>query len=301
MSDARLLWLNEVSQKFAGFNREESPFVILGLPMDITSSYRPGSRFAPQAIRSSAQTLEFYSVRNGIDAGEFGFSDVGDVVLHPSDVEENLRRISDVVSYFREKGKITIGVGGEHTVTPGIIEGFRRVTKAPPCVLSIDAHMDLRDEYMGYKYDHACAMRRVHELGAKVVLVGVRAFTKEELDFARRNDIPFVTSLQAESMGTNWLISYVSRALEECKEVYVTYDMDGFDPAYAPGVATPEPEGLRPTTVLDLINGIADERLSGFDVVEVSPPFDYGGITAILAGRLILETSTVIYKNRFLK
>jgi agmatinase len=216
-------------------------------------------------------------------------------------VEENLRRISDVVSYFREKGKITIGIGGEHTVTPGIIDGFRRATKNPPCVLSIDAHMDLRDDYMGYKYDHACAMRRVHELGAKVVLVGVRAFTKEELDFARKNDIPFVTSLQAESMGTNWLISYVSRALEECKEVYVTYDMDGFDPAYAPGVATPEPEGLRPTTVLDLINGIADERFSGFDVVEVSPPFDYGGITAVLAGRLILETSTVIYKSRFLK
>ena len=297
MSDVRLLWLNENSLKFAGFNKESSPFVIVGYPMDITSSFRPGSRFAPNAIRSAAPYIEFYSIRNGIDVADFGFNDVGDVVMHPSDVEENLKRISEVASYFKEKGKILVGIGGEHTVTPGIIRGIKG--KKRLCVVSIDAHMDLRDDYMGYKYDHACAMRRTFEQGVKVVLVGVRAFTKEEMDFAREFGIPFITSLQAETMGANWLVKEVSKELEECEEVYITYDMDGIDPAYAPGVATPEPEGLRPTTVFDLVNGIMDERVVGFDVVEVSPPFDPSGVTSVLASRIILETSAAIYRAKF--
>ncbi|BDC19168.1 agmatinase [Acidianus sp. HS-5] len=289
MSDARLLYMNEVSRKFAGFNKENSTFVILGVPMDITSSYRPGSRFAPSAIREAAQYIEFYSLRSGIDMGEVGFNDVGDVVLHPSDVEENVRRISDVVSYFSEKGKIVVSIGGEHTVTVGTASGAKA-----DCVISFDAHLDLREDYMGYKYDHACVMRRLSEKGVKIMEIGNRAVSKEELDYARQIGIPFITSWDVELLGHKEVARKIINFTNECERIYITYDMDSIDPSYAPGVATPEPEGLKPTTVLDIVKLIADKRIVGFDVVEVSPPFDPSGITSVLASKIIMETAAII-------
>ncbi|BAB65332.1 agmatinase [Sulfurisphaera tokodaii] len=295
MSDSRLLYLNENSRLFAGFNKPTSPFVIIGLPLDITSSFRPGSRFAPSTIREYAQFIEFYSIRTGIDMGEVGFNDVGDVVMHPSDVEENIRRISDVTSYFAEKGKIIIGIGGEHSVTVGTVRGIK-----PDCVLSIDAHLDLRDEYMGYKYDHACVMRRISEQGVKIMEIATRAVSKEELDYANKNGIAYLTPHQIRLLGVRETAKKIVNNFRDCEKIYVTYDMDGIDPAYAPGVATPEPEGLDPTTVLDIISLIIDKRVVGFDVVEVSPPHDPSGITSVLGARIILETSAQIYKARSL-
>ncbi|MUM64596.1 agmatinase [Acidianus infernus] len=289
MSDARLLYLNDVSRKFAGFNKENSPFVILGIPMDITSSYRPGSRFAPSAIRDAAQYIEFYSLRTGIDMGEVGFNDIGDVALHPSNVEENVKRISDVVSYFSEKGKIVVSIGGEHTITVGTASGT-----SADCVISFDAHLDLRDDYLGYKYDHACVMRRLSEKGIKIMEIGNRAVSKEELEYARKAGVPFITSWDVELLGYKEVARKIINFTEECKRIYITYDMDSIDPSYAPGVATPEPEGLKPTTILDIVKLIADKRIVGFDIVEVSPPFDPSGITSVLAAKIIMETSAII-------
>ena len=293
MADSRLLFLNENARAFAGFNRQSSPFVIIGLPMDITSSYRPGSRFAPSTIRDAAQYIEFFSIRSGVDMGEIGFNDVGDVVMHPSNVEENIRRISEVVSYYAEKGKIVIGIGGEHTVTVGTTRGIK-----PDCLVSVDAHLDLRDEYMGYKYDHACVMRRISESGVKIIEIGTRAVSKEEIEYANYKGIVYFTPKQIRLMGVRETAQKILTSLRECKKVYISYDMDGIDPAYAPGVATPEPEGLDPTTVLDIMSLIIDKRVVGFDVVEVSPPYDPSGITSVLAAKFILETAAMIWKSR---
>ncbi|AAY80230.1 agmatinase [Sulfolobus acidocaldarius] len=292
MVDSRLLYLNESSRQFAGFNKTTSPFVIVGIPLDITSSFRPGSRFAPSVIREVAQYIEFYSMRTGIDMGEIGFSDVGDIVMHPSNVEENIKRIKDVVSYFSEKGKIVVSIGGEHSITVGTTEG----TNAD-CVLSIDAHLDLRDEYMGYKYDHACVMRRISERGVKIIELGTRAVSKEELEYANQKGIMYLNPRQVNLLGIRGTAEKVKRGLAECKRIYLTYDMDGIDPAYAPGVATPEPEGLDPTTVLEIVNMVTDKRIVGFDVVEISPPHDPSNITSVLASRFILETASIIFKS----
>jgi agmatinase len=292
MADIRLLYLNENSRAFAGFNRPKSPFVIVGIPMDITSSYRPGSRFAPSAIRDSAQYIEFYSIRTGVDMGDVGFNDVGDISLHPSDVEENLKRIKDVVSYFSDNGKVVISLGGEHTITVGTTEGVKA-----DCVLSIDAHLDLRNDYLGYKYDHACVMRRISERGVKIIEIGTRAISREEIEYANKEGITYFTPKQVRLLGIRDIGQRIVKSFEECKRIYITYDMDGFDPSFAPGVATPEPEGLDPTTVLDLISLIVDKRVVGFDIVEVSPPYDPSGITVVLASRIILETSALIFKS----
>lgn len=295
MADSRLLYLNENSRQFAGFNKPSSPFIIIGIPLDITSSFRPGSRFAPSAIREYTQYIEFYSIRTGIDMGDIGFNDVGDIVMHPSDVEENIKRISDVTSYFAEKGKIIISIGGEHSITVGTTRGIK-----PDCVLSFDAHLDLRDDYMGYKYDHACVMRRISEQGVKIMEIGTRAVSKEELEYANKAGIAYFTPQQVRLLGPREIARKIITNFRECQKIYITYDMDGIDPAYAPGVATPEPEGLDPTTVLDIVSLIVDKRVIGFDVVEVSPPYDLSGITSVLASRLILETSAQIYKARSL-
>jgi agmatinase len=297
VSDSRLLYLNENSRKFAGFNKQSSPFIIIGIPMDITSSYRPGSRFAPNSIRDAAQYIEFYSIRTGIDMGDVGFNDVGDIILHPSSVEENLSRISSVINYFHENKKIIISIGGEHTISAGVIKGLQ---KEGLCIISFDAHLDLRDEYMGYKYDHACVMRRISEYGVKILEIGSRAISREELEYARRNGIAFFTPQQIRLLGVKEVARKIINSTQECKSLYISIDMDGLDPAYAPGVATPEPEGLDPTTLLDIINLIVDKRVVGFDIVEISPPYDISGITSVLGAKIIMETSASIYKAKLL-
>lgn len=302
MDVSKLLYLNESSTKFAGFEKKDSPFVIIGAPLDITSSFRPGSRFAPNAIRVSAQTLEFLSLRTGVDVGDIGFVDVGDIIMHPSDVEENIKRITDVVSYFKDAKKIPIILGGEHTVTVGAVKGFG---DPDICILDFDAHFDLRDEYMGYKYDHACVMKRLWEYGVKIIEVGTRAISKEELEFANKQGIPYITSPEVKLLGIREVARKVAKFFANCKKVYITYDMDALDPSIASGVATPEPEGLDLSTILDIVNLVVEAisnkaQVIGFDVVEFSPPYDTSGITAIVASKIIIETTAIIskfYKN----
>ncbi|MEM0016232.1 MAG: agmatinase [Saccharolobus sp.] len=297
MSDSRLFYLNENNTKFAGFNKQSSPFTIIGIPMDITSSYRPGSRFAPNSIRNSAQYIEFFSIRTGVDMGDIGFNDVGDIVLHPSNVEENLSRISSVISYFHENQKIPISIGGEHTITAGIIKGLKREDL---CVISFDAHLDLRDEYMGYRYSHACVMRRISDYNVKIIEVGNRAISKEELEYAKHKGILFFTPQQIRLLGVKEVSRRIITSTQECKSIYISIDMDSIDPAYAPGVATPEPEGIDPTTLLDIINLIVDKRVIGFDIVEISPSYDSSGITSVLGAKIVLEIAASIYKARSL-
>jgi agmatinase len=291
MDEQALLYVNEGSRQFAGSKRHNSKFAVMGIPMDITSSYRPGSRFAPGAIREAAGFIEFYSVRTGVDMSEFGFDDVGDVILHPSDVEINLRRIKDAASFVYRKGKFLISIGGEHTITTGVVSALN---PEDTCVLSFDAHLDLRDEYMNYKYDHACVMRRLSEMGFKIMEVGNRGISKEEIEYANKAGIPFITSHQVKLLGPREVSRKILTHFSGCRNVYISLDMDSIDPAYAPGVATPEPEGLDPSTVLDIIDLIIDKRTVGFDVVEVSPPFDHSGITAVLGAKMILEVAAAI-------
>ncbi len=202
-----------------------------------------------------------------------------------------------MISYFQESGKITISIGGEHTITAGIIKGTKREGL---CLVSFDAHLDLRDEYMGYRYDHACVMRRISEYGVKIIEVGTRAVSKEEIEYAKQKGILFFTPQQIRLLGVKETARRIITSTQECKSLYISVDMDGIDPAYAPGVATPEPDGLDPTNLLDIINLIADKRVIGFDIVEVSPSYDTSGITSVLASRIILETAATVYKARSL-
>lgn len=280
-----LLFLNEDSRKFAGFNRRDSRYILLGAPLDVTSSFRPGTRYAPSQIRESAQFIEFLSLRTGIDVGEVGLNDLGDIVMHPTNQMESINRIKGVVGEL-PRGKFLITLGGEHTITQGVVAGLGNVD----CLISFDAHLDLRDEYLGERFDHACAMRRIVEKGVKVVELGTRAVSREELEYARERGVKFFTSHEVRRLGVREIGKKVSEEIRECRRLYLSYDVDVFDPAYAPGVQTPEPEGLEPWTVLDIMNLFIDNRFVGMDVVEINPLVDPSGITSVLGAKLVLET-----------
>ncbi|MEM3874486.1 MAG: agmatinase [Candidatus Bathyarchaeia archaeon] len=287
------------STVFSGFQKafEEADYVVLGVPFDVTSTYRTGARFGPAAIREASLNIETYSFRSGIDVEELRIHDLGD--LHVSmDTAQTLERLAKVVGEILEAGKTPIAIGGEHTVTLGVLKGFgNKVSKT--AILSFDAHLDLRNEFMGLSVSHTTFMRRLNEQlkPAKTLEVGTRAVCREELAYAEKAGIKFVTAQQIREEGVEQTLKILKRKLSDVKNVYISVDMDVLDPAYAPAVQNPEPEGLENHTLLEILCSICDKRVVGFDVVEVAPNYD-SGVTAIQAAKVIFEILCSVEKAR---
>ncbi len=280
--------------------RRETPLVLVGVPLDTTASFRPGSRFAPQAIRQASCNIEFYSLRSGVDFEDFGVRDLGDVALIPGSIEENLNRITRVTEELLGIGDRLVFLGGEHLITYAIVKGL---LKYKPCIIYFDAHFDLRNDYLGLKLSHASTLRRIVELLGTdhVFVIGVRAFTSSELDYARKQGIPYLTPIQIRILGIRESSRRIRQWMEKCEHTYLSIDMDVYDPAYAPGVGNPEPEGLDPATLFDIVSLVVDKRLIGFDIVEVTPDYDRSGVTSILAAKTLVEVSSNLIAELRLK
>ncbi len=291
------LYVDATSRVFGCFNpKPNTPFILVGAPLDVTASYRPGTRFAPASIRQAACNIEFYSLRSGLDFEDIGVRDLGDIAISPGVVEDNLERIAKVSHEIIENGRRLILLGGEHLVAYGVMRGLLRFK---PCLLYLDAHFDLRNEYLGLKLSHASTLRRIVELLGpnRVFVVGVRAFTKNELEYAIKHGIRHVTPIQLRLLGLREIARRIKSWMNTCETLYLSVDMDVFDPAYAPGVSNPEADGVDPSSILDLLYMVLDKRLIGFDVVEVSPPHDVSDITSILAAKIVVEVATKLYSD----
>ncbi len=269
----------------------EADVVIFGVPYDHTACFKAGAREAPWAIRRASYNFEEIHFEHGVHQELPSVCDYGncdDFVLP----EDMMSEVEFAVGPAVRDGKFPIVIGGEHSVNIPVVRSF---DKDDIAVISIDAHLDSRDEYLGTSYSHACVMRRAAEhVGLENVFVlGARAIGEEELD--RDDVVPFISSYDIMDHGIEWAIG---KALESVRNerIYLTIDIDGIDPAFAPGTGTPEPFGLMPMDVKKVINAVGD-RLAGFDVVEVSPPSDPAGITSILAARYVNEVIAVIAKN----
>ena len=218
----------------------------------------------------------------------FDYGDCDDFLLPEDMIDEVKFAMSNAI---RDK-KFTIAMGGEHSINIPIIQCFE---KGEVAQISIDAHLDSRDEYMGCANSHACIMRRAADhLGLdNVYALGMRSISEEELD--RDDVVPYISAYDIYDKGMEWA---VNQALDSVKaeKIYLTIDIDGIDPAFAPGTGTPEPFGLHPMDVKKAINMIGD-RLVGFDVCEVCPPSDPTGATPVLAARLIKEAMCVYAKH----
>jgi len=282
------LYVNTAPLTFKGSQSPfaTSTFVVLGVPFDSTSTYRPGSRFAPYAIREASINIEGYSWRYGVDVGEVKVHDLGDLLVALGDIRETISRVERVVRALRGAGKLPILLGGEHTITYGAVRGL-----GGAAIVCFDAHLDMRDEYpQGVRLSHATFMRRlIEDYGPdSVVMVGVRAACREEVEYARREGVEVITSRECLREGPSRVAERVRGRVEGHDKVYISVDIDVLDPSYAPGVANPEPMGLSLEGVLEVLSPILDGRVVGLDVVEVCPPYD-NGLAAIHAAKLLFE------------
>lgn len=287
------------SNVFSGFQKtfEKADYLILGVAFDVTSTYRTGARFAPNAIREASLNIEDYSFRTGIEIEELQLHDLGD--LHIStDIKKTLKRLKLVVKDILEARKTPVTIGGEHTITFGILKGLGD-NASKTAIVSFDAHLDLRDEFLGLKLTHTTFMRRINEevKPAKIIAVGTRAACKEELNYAKVAEIEFFTAQQIRKEGSEQIARQLRRKLLKYENIYLSVDIDVLDPAYAPAVQNPEPEGLETHTLLDILYNICDKRVVGFDVVEVAPNFD-NGVSAIQAAKIIFEIMCYLEKSR---
>jgi len=284
------------SPVLAGYQQsfEEARYVVLGVPFDVTSTYRTGAKFAPLAIREASQNIEGYSFRTGVDIEDLKLHDLGD--LHATgDVELTLGRLALVLQDLVDDEKLPVLLGGEHTITMGAM----RSLKNDVAVVSFDAHLDTRDDYMGLTLSHTTFMRRINEdvKPPRILEVGTRAVCKEELEYVKKAGIEYLTAQEIRKEGAQNAADIIEDQLDGYKKVYVTIDMDVLDPAYAPAVQNPEPEGLDTSTLLDLLAVVCDNRVVGLDLVEVAPIYD-SGVTAITAAKILCEALCNIEKSR---
>jgi agmatinase len=277
-----------MNDNFSGFSKplDKSRYVIVGVPYDHTSTYRSGSRFAPRAIRDASLNIETYSLKTGVDIEHVPIHDAGDLHI-VDDASVTLDRLSRVTKDILSAKKMPVFIGGEHTITQGPIRSLPKSVG----VVSFDAHGDLRDEYGGGKISHATVLRRITEIvGADDVLVcGVRALCEEEVEFIQNHNVQNMTPWAIRELGLAKTTERIKAFTQRFEHTYLTIDTDVLDPAFAPGVANPEFNGLTPDELLSLASAVADDRrMIAFDLVEVCPNYDTGA-TAVAAARVIFE------------
>jgi len=281
---------------FSGFSKplDEARYVVVGVPYDHTSTYRAGSRFAPRTIRDASLNIETYSLRTGVDIENVPIHDAGDLHIVDS-VSETLDRLSGVTKDILTMGKMPVIIGGEHTITQAPVRSLPR----PVGVVSFDAHGDLRDEYGGGKLSHATVLRRITEIVGTggVFVCGLRALCKEEVNFIELEKIQTMTPWEIREKGLAKATERIKAFAQKFKHTYLTIDTDVLDPAFAPGVANPEFDGLTPQELLTLATSMVDEKMVGFDLVEVCPNYDTG-VTSVAAARLIFEVIAKAEKSR---
>ena len=270
---------------------DEAKFVFYGYPYDGTACFRKGTSEAPDEIRRHSYNFETYLMELGIDLCDVSANDWGNLEI-TEDQEKNEARLEELVTKIVSSNKFPVGIGGEHSLTPAAVRAVQ--SKYPNlAVVILDAHLDFRQEYEGNEKSHATVTRRLTDIVGldKVRPVGIRSVSQSEISEARTIGLKFIES------GWTELREYLTDIIDELDSpVYLSLDMDAIDPAFAPGVGTPEPFGMTPYEVLQTINFFSD-RIVAFDCVEVSPPYDNGN-TSALAARIIRHLVGAIWQSQ---
>ncbi len=277
--------LNRNVETFIGCDADykDARIVLFGAPFDSTTSFRPGTRFAPHAIRSESFGLETYSPWLDRDLEDISVFDSGDIELCIGSAEKALAQISERTATILADGKIPFMIGGEHLVTLG---AFREVFKKHPDVhiIHFDAHTDLRDQYLDVKLSHACVLRRCHDLtgDGRIHQFGIRSGERAEWQWAREGH----TDLHPFSFdGLKETVAALGQV-----PVYFTIDLDVMDPSVFPGTGTPEYGGVTFMQLIEAIYTVCNScNIVALDVNELCPPYDQTGASTAAACKIIRE------------
>jgi agmatinase len=248
---------------------KDARFAILPIPFEATTSCLPGAKDGPGAIISSSNYVELYDEETEAEPYLAGIKTLPAQEPEYKSLKKMVSNIRRTASKHIKEGRTVVGLGGEHTVSLGLVEAYLRERPGIK-VLSFDAHADLRDDYQGTRFSHACVMRRILELGCNVYIAGVRSISREEQEFLDKTEKAGV--LFAHKMGGDW--TGVFDKMLPSGEYYVSFDLDFFDPSILPETGTPEPGGLYWNETIRFFRHFLarpDIKVAGFDVVELAP------------------------------
>lgn len=282
-----------IKQNFLGIekkysNYSNSQIVIVSAPFEKTVSYGKGTCKGPEEILKASHYVEFYDEETKRElCFEKGICTLKPLNLQKISIEKALQKIHKEVAKHIDEGKFVVILGGEHSLSTAPIMAFHE--RFPGLsILQIDAHSDLRDSYEGSKYSHACVMARVAEFNSNIVQVGIRAQCIDEVELKKKKGIKtfYAREIKMGMYGENWQ-QLVTNNLTE--NVYITFDIDGFDPSLVPATGTPEPGGLFWDETMDLLKIIGEEKnIVGFDVVELAPS-KFHPASSFIAAKLVYK------------
>ena len=272
---------------------------VLGVPLDIGTSWRSGTRFGPKQVRAESAMIRPYNLATG--AAPFDslqVADVGDLAINTFSLADSLRIITESYAGILDYDVMPLAIGGDHSITLAILRAMAK-RHGPLALVHVDAHADVNDEMFGEREAHGTVFRRAKEEGLiipeKTYQVGLRGSGYAASDFEEAAGWGFqqfpAQDLWHRSLAT--LGAEIRRDIGETK-TYVTYDIDSLDPAYAPGTGTPEIAGLTTPQALELIRGLKGCDIVGGDLVEVSPPYDPSGNTALTGANILFEMLCVL-------
>lgn len=280
----------------------ELDVAILGIPFDSGVVYRPGPRFGPREIRAISGLIRRYHPVLKISPFDvLRVADVGDVDVNPYSAEDTFARVERAVTAILDAGAVPVCVGGDHSLSLPILRSVVR-RHGPVGMVHVDSHQDMWDQSFGNRYFHGAPFRRAVEEGlldtGRVVQIGIRGSVRaeEDFDFGRQHGVKVVRAEEVARHGIEGALQHVQ--LARGGPVYLSFDIDGVDPAFAPGTGTPEVGGLSSREALEVVRALAAFQIVGADVVEVSPPYDHGNITSLLAANLLFEIVSVIALGR---
>ena len=268
---------------------------IIGIPLDIGASNRSGTRFGPRAVRNESVLVRPYGMyTKAAPFDSFQVADIGDVAINTFNLAESIKIIEAHYDEIMAKDIKPVSIGGDHTISLPILRALYK-KHGTMALVHVDAHADINDSMFGEKECHGTIFRRAIEEGLvdpkKMVQIGQRAtgYSSEDFQWAIDQGVRVVQAEECWLKSLTPLMSEVRELIGEDTPTYLTFDIDGIDPAFAPGTGTPEPAGLTSPQALEIIRGMHGTNLIGADLVEVSPPYDTTGNTSLLAANLIFE------------
>jgi agmatinase len=262
---------------------EDAEIVLFGAPFDSTTSYRPGTRFGPSAVRHESYGLETYSPYQDLDLEDTSVFDSGDLELCFGSSEAALAAIEERADIILADDKLPLMIGGEHLVTLGTVRAALK--KYPDLhIIHFDAHADLREEYLGVPLSHACVLRRCHDLvgDGRIHQFCIRSGERTEFEFAARHT-------DMHKFCFDGLTEVISDLAQKDVPIYLTIDLDCLDPGYFPGTGTPEAGGVSFTELLNAILTVTKGRVVAADVNELAPTLDQSGASTALACKITRE------------